>query len=82
MTPPTTKVTTMATGKDFLDEIVSERAADNPAFGEIVDAAYRRRRLLGEPAARREGLGLSHTEVAGTDDVVPGTRFSKGFAYR
>ena len=39
MTPPTTKVTTTATSKDFLDEIVSERAADNPAFGEISPAA-------------------------------------------
>ena len=65
MTPPTTKVTTMATSKDFLDEIVSERAADNPAFGEIVDAAYRRRRLLREPAARPEDLGLSHTRSLG-----------------
>ena len=70
MTPPTTKVTTIAIGKDFLDEIFSERAADNPAFGEIVDAAYRRRRLLREPAAR-EDLGLPHTEVARTDDESP-----------
>ena len=70
MTPPTTTVTTMAPSKDFLDEIVSKRAAVNPAFGEIVDAAYRCRRLLREPAARREDLGLSHTEVAGTDDVA------------
>ena len=71
MTPPTTKVTTTATGKDFLDEIVSERAAGNPVFGEIVDAAYRLRRLLRKPAARREDLGLPHTEVARTDDDSP-----------
>lgn len=70
MTPPTTKLTTMATSKDFLDEIISERAADSPAFGEIVYAAYRRRRLLREPAAR-EDLGLPHTEVARTDDESP-----------
>ena len=62
MTPPTTKVTTTATSKDFLDEIVSERAAGNPVFGEIVDAAYRLRRLLRKPAARREDLGLSHAD--------------------
>lgn len=49
---------------DFLEEIISERAKDNPAFGEMVDAAYERRQLLRALAAHREALGLSQTEVA------------------
>lgn len=54
----------MATRKDFLDEIISERAAANPAFPEMVDAAYERRQLLRALAEHREALGLSQTEVA------------------
>ena len=50
--------------KDFLDEIISERTKENPAFGEMVDAAYERRQLLRALAAHREALGLSQTEVA------------------
>lgn len=54
----------MATHKDFLDEIITERGAANPAFPEMVDAAYERRQLLRALAEHREALGLSQTEVA------------------
>jgi len=50
--------------EDFLDEIVRERTAKNPAFPELVEAAVRRRALLRELAARREEIGLSQTAVA------------------
>ena len=52
----------MAPSKDFLDEIISERAKENPVFGEMVDAAYRRRQLLRAPAAHSEALGLAQTQ--------------------
>jgi ribosome-binding protein aMBF1 (putative translation factor) len=54
----------MARSKDFLDELIDERSAANPAFPEMVEAAYERRRLLRALAARREELGLSQTQVA------------------
>src|SRR5215813_9757534 len=54
----------MARGKDFLDEVIAEREKRNPAFPEMVEAAYERRQLLRALAAHREGLGLSQTEVA------------------
>lgn len=54
----------MAQSKNFLDEIISERADETPAFGEMVDAVHHRRQLLHVLAARREALGLSRTEVA------------------
>lgn len=54
----------MAKQKDFLDEIVQERAKTNPDFPDMVDAAVRTRKLLRELAARRQSLGLSQTAVA------------------
>lgn len=54
----------MAGTKDFLEEVVDERTATNPAFAGLVDAAYERRRLLRALAERREHLGLSQTQVA------------------
>lgn len=54
----------MARTRDFLDEVVDERSAANPAFPRMVEAAYERRRLLRALAARREELGLSQTQVA------------------
>lgn len=54
----------MARRKDFLDEVIAEREATNPAFPEMVEAAYERRELLRALAAHREDLGLSQTEVA------------------
>ena len=38
---------------DFLDEIVRERSAGNPAFARLVDAASRRRAVIRQLAARR-----------------------------
>jgi ribosome-binding protein aMBF1 (putative translation factor) len=54
----------MARSKDFLDEVAAERAATNPDFPQMVEAAYERRRLLRALAAKREELGLSQTQVA------------------
>lgn len=54
----------MAGKRDFLDELIDERAASNPAFPGMVEAAYERRRLLRALAERREELGLSQTQVA------------------
>jgi ribosome-binding protein aMBF1 (putative translation factor) len=50
--------------KDFLDEIVEERTAQNPEFPAMVDAALEARRLLRSLADRRRQLGLSQTAVA------------------
>jgi ribosome-binding protein aMBF1 (putative translation factor) len=50
--------------KDFLDEVVRERAKRNPEFPKMVDAALRARRLVRSLAARRQKLGLSQTVVA------------------
>lgn len=50
--------------KDFLDEIVDERARRNPDFPHLVDAAARRRSLLKELAEMRESRGRSQTAVA------------------
>jgi ribosome-binding protein aMBF1 (putative translation factor) len=50
--------------KDMIDEIVEERAARNPEFPEMVDAAIRARRLVQELTRRRRELGLSQTAVA------------------
>jgi transcriptional regulator with XRE-family HTH domain len=50
--------------KDFLDEVIDERARANPDFPEMVDAALRTRRLLRSLAERRRELGLSQTAVA------------------
>jgi ribosome-binding protein aMBF1 (putative translation factor) len=54
----------MARSQDFLDEIVAERAEENPGFPSMVEGAYERRMLLRALAARREELGLSQTQVA------------------
>jgi len=50
--------------KDFLDEMIEERTKVNPEFAALLDAAVRRRQLLGDLAAVREELGLSQTVVA------------------
>jgi transcriptional regulator with XRE-family HTH domain len=49
---------------DFVDEVIEERHRKNPAFGTMVDAALRRRRLLRGLAEERIALGLSQTTVA------------------
>lgn len=50
--------------KDFLDEIIEESAKKNPRFPEMVEAAYRRRVLLRELAAKREKAGITQKDVA------------------
>ena len=54
----------MTRQRDFLDEFVARRSAKNPAFGELVDAALERRRLLRALSRERERLGLTQTQVA------------------
>lgn len=49
---------------DFLDEIIGERAATNPDFPAMVDAAVEARRLLRDLARRRRELRLSQKVVA------------------
>lgn len=49
---------------DDLDAYIAKRAARNPAFPKMVDAALKERRLLRELAARRVEMGLSQKIVA------------------
>lgn len=50
--------------RDFLDEIIQERTAENPEFPEMVEAAGRRRALLQAIAERRKEHKRSQTVVA------------------
>jgi hypothetical protein len=50
--------------RDFLDEVVDERTAHNPDFPAMVEAAERRRDLLGALAERRREGEHSQTAVA------------------
>lgn len=50
--------------KDFLDEIIEDGTKKNPRFPEMVEAAYRRRVLLRELAAKRERAGITQKDVA------------------
>ncbi len=50
--------------RDFLDEVVAERTAHNPEFPALVEAAERRRQLLGALADRRRHHEQSQTAVA------------------
>lgn len=49
---------------DFLDEVIEERGAHNPAFPAMVDHAYERRLLLRQLAEARKSAKLSRTVVA------------------
>lgn len=49
---------------DFLDEIIEERTAMNPAFTAIVEEAYQRRLLLRQLAEARKAAHLTRTVVA------------------
>ena len=49
---------------DFLDELIDERAARNPDFPKMVEAAARCRALLGALAERRREGKRSQTAVA------------------
>jgi ribosome-binding protein aMBF1 (putative translation factor) len=50
--------------KDFLDELIDEGVKRDSKFREMVDAAYERRRLLRELAAKRERAGITQKDVA------------------
>lgn len=50
--------------RDFLDEMIDERTAENPEFPKLVDAAARRRELLRTLAERRQDQARSQTAVA------------------
>jgi predicted transcriptional regulator len=50
--------------RDFLDEVVDERTARSPEFPAMVEAAERRRKLLGALADRRREGEQSQTAVA------------------
>ncbi|MGN6217134.1 MAG: helix-turn-helix domain-containing protein [Solirubrobacterales bacterium] len=50
--------------RDFLDEIIEEHTARNPAFPKLLKAAERRRALLQELAAVRERRSQSQTTLA------------------
>lgn len=54
----------MSRRADFLDELIGERSASNPAFSRLVDAALERRRLLRALSEERERLGITQTQVA------------------
>lgn len=54
----------MTRERDFLEEIIAERKARNPAFPAMVEAAEERRRMLRELAQERARQGLTQTEVA------------------
>lgn len=49
---------------DFLDEIIAESARTNPEFPRMVEAAYRRRRLLARLVRIRERRNLKQKDVA------------------
>lgn len=50
--------------RDFLEEVVDERTARSPEFPALVEAAERRRQLLGALAERRRAGAQSQTAVA------------------
>lgn len=50
--------------RDFLDEIVEDRAKENREFADMVEAALERRQLLRELAKRRAVQGLTQEIVA------------------
>ena len=49
---------------DFLDELIAEGTRKNPEFPQLVEAAYRRRKLLRALAGERARRGISQTQVA------------------
>ena len=49
---------------DFLDELISEGTKKDPGFPQLVEAAYRRRKLLRALAGERTRRGISQTRLA------------------
>ncbi len=56
----------MADDRDFLDELIEERTAQNPEFPALVAAAENRRELFRVLADNRKAQSLSQTAVAAT----------------
>ncbi len=54
----------MSTPTDFLDEIIEERTAMNPAFPATVEEVYQRRLLLRQLAEARKAAHLTRAVVA------------------
>lgn len=54
----------MSSEPDFLDEQVAKRAAANPEFPQLLEAARRRRELMRTLAERRTAQQRSQTAVA------------------
>jgi predicted transcriptional regulator len=50
--------------RDFLDEMIDKRTAQNPEFPRLLDAARRRRELLRTLADQREQQKRSQTAIA------------------
>ncbi|MGH2902248.1 MAG: helix-turn-helix domain-containing protein [Solirubrobacteraceae bacterium] len=50
--------------RDFLDKMINKRAARNPEFPRLLDAARRRRELLRALAGQREEQKRSQTVIA------------------
>ncbi len=50
--------------RDELDQLISERSENNPAFTEMLDEALRAREVLRELTQARIAQGLSQTVVA------------------
>jgi ribosome-binding protein aMBF1 (putative translation factor) len=50
--------------EDFLGELLAEGTRKNPEFPQLVEAAYRRRKLLRALAGERARRGISQTQVA------------------
>lgn len=59
-----------ASGPDFLDEIVADRAAATPAFPLIVENLARFSELVAELVERRRSAKLSQADVAGAMDTT------------
>jgi ribosome-binding protein aMBF1 (putative translation factor) len=50
--------------KDFLDDVVADRALKNPKFPDLVAEAQHRRDMAQRLAVKRQALGYSQTLVA------------------
>jgi DNA-binding transcriptional regulator YiaG len=57
--------------KDFLDEVIAERTARNPAFPKLIAEAQARRKLARKLAALRLKKSLSQTVVAAKMGTSP-----------
>ncbi len=58
------KAKTQAGVEDFLAEVIVDRTKRNPKFPKLLEAAVRRRELVGSLTAKREELAISQELVA------------------